>query len=118
MNLQEVLVILAMASTFDARLTAGDDEDKLNRAKAWNAALDRDLTFECGKEYVIGHYSDYKTSIMPADINLRWRQFKRQNKPIEETKKIVRQIEADRSNATGMPDKIREQLNDILQRKP
>jgi hypothetical protein len=118
MTQQEVLIILAMAATFDARLTAGDDTEKLNRSKAWHAALDKDLSFEDAKQFVIAHYADHKTAIMPADINLRWRKNKAQNRPIETTKQLVRQIEADRSRATGMPQRVREQLDELLQRKP
>ena len=117
MELKEVLVILAMASSYDARLTAGDDAEKLNRAKAWQAAIDRDLSYEQCREYVIAHYSDHKTALMPADINLRWRKHKAHNRPIEATKQLTSQIKADRSRATGMPQKVREQLDELLQRK-
>jgi hypothetical protein len=117
MEIREVLVILAMASTYDARLTAGDDSEKLNRGKAWHAALDKDLTYEQCREYVIAHYAEHKTALMPADLNLRWRKHKAHNRPIETTKQLVRQIEADRSRATGMPQRVREQLDELLQRK-
>jgi hypothetical protein len=118
MELKEVLVILAMASTYDARLTAGGDEEKLNRGKAWHAALDKDLSYDQCRQYVIDHYSDYKTALMPADINLRWRKHKTHNRPIETTKQLVKQIEADRSRATGMPQRVREQLDELLKREP
>lgn len=117
MTQQEVLIILAMAATFDARLTAGDDTEKLNRSRAWHAALDKDLSFQDGKQFVIDHYADHKSAIMPADINLRWRKVRAHNKPIEQTKQLVRQLEADRSRATGMPESVRVQLDELLKRK-
>lgn len=69
MTPKDAAVVLALAATFDTRLTPPSPEDAKARALAWAAALDEDMTQDQGRAAVIEHYRDQTRSLLPADVN-------------------------------------------------
>ena len=112
MTVNEVLVLLAMASTYDAKLNAPTDEERLNKARAWAMAIDNDLSFDVAKQIIIDYYSEHKALLMPADINKAWRA----RRAVENSKRRHAELMAElkpSGDKTGMPDELRKLLDEI-----
>jgi len=48
------------------------------RVEAWTAILDPDMTLEFARGLMIKHYANNTKPIMPADFNLPWRNFRKE----------------------------------------
>lgn len=48
------------------------------RVEAWTAILDPDMTLEFARGLMIKHYANNTKPIMPADFNLPWKNFRKE----------------------------------------
>lgn len=72
MNVQEAGIVLAKCAAFDNR------QPSQAAASAWAEALDPNLTLADALRIVRDHYANSREWIMPADINRRSREIRRQ----------------------------------------
>lgn len=68
MNKQQVATILTMAAAVDDRI----DPDN-PRVVMWTECLHPEMDIEWAKKYVVKHYAEAKTILMPADLNQAWK---------------------------------------------
>lgn len=111
MNGQEAARILALASTYDFRLSPPSDSDALVRAEAWALSFACDLPVDFALQAVVDHYAETEKSITPSAINAAWKSHKR--KAGEERVRQEREAEPDQP-AVPMPPEVREQLRKIF----
>lgn len=90
MNNQEVAKVLTIIASVDDRF----DPDTA-RLGAWANILDSDMTYSFAVEAVTKHYANGTKTIMPADLNIPWRNFrdveirKREISLAQETKREI-----------------------------
>ena len=104
----EAARILAVATTFDARLTPPSREDAAARALAWSEALAKNMTVDDAIRAVIRHYASQTTAIMPAHVNAAWRDRCRAEREEKERASITAV-----HVGVPMPPEIRAQLKAI-----
>jgi len=117
MTPSEAAKVLAVAVTFDARLTPPSREDSVARAQAWAMALDQDMTEQEAIRMVVEHYRRSAESIMPAMLNQEHRRTREQNAEREAATRILEQHRKAAEEAVPMPPEIREAINRLLHRK-
>ena len=113
MNAQEAAKVLALASTYDFRLSPPSDTDAIVRAEAWALTFAYDLTPEFALQAVVDHYSQTEKSITPSTINAAWRTHKR--KAGEKRIRQEREAELDQPSVP-MPAEVRARLDEIFAR--
>lgn len=79
MSPQDVAKLLTAIAAVDDRL----DPDEA-RVTAWANILDSDMTYEFAIGLVKKHYGNSTKVMMPADLNLPWRNFRDQQRNIAE----------------------------------
>lgn len=90
MNTQEVAKVLTVIASVDDRF----DPDSA-RLTVWDNILDSDMTYSFAVETVTKHYANGTKTIMPADLNIPWRNFrdveirKREISLAQETKREI-----------------------------
>jgi hypothetical protein len=103
--------LLAIAGTYDTRLTPPSKADAQARAVAWSKALDAPMPVEFAIDAIITHYANETQSIMPAHLNRIWRTHRRADAERAATARII-----DAPEGIPMPAEIRRQLDQILGR--
>lgn len=84
-NRQEVATMLTMIAAVDDRF----DPDQ-PRIAMWTECLDADMDAKFAKEFVVKHYAEQKTVVMPSDVNASWRTFKQR----ERSRRLFDELEA------------------------
>lgn len=100
----EVAQVLALAATYDARLTPPTDADARVRAASWHLALAHDLPVDFAREVVINHYAQTDRTLTASVLNTAWR--------AERGRAEQRRAQMDRRERRGvpMPDEVRERI--------
>jgi hypothetical protein len=109
MNPEECARLLAIAGTYDNRLTPPSKADAQARAVGWSKALDAAMPFEFAVDAIIHHYANQIVGLMPAHLNLEWRQHRK----AEAERNANARILEDRQGIP-MPDYVREEFNRIM----
>jgi hypothetical protein len=101
---QEVAKLLTAIAAVDDRI----DPDSA-RLSAWAFILDKDMTYSFALEQVRKHYAGVTKTMMPADLNLPWRNFR--------AKEIsMREIEYAREQKRELQPKTRELIEQLKSR--
>lgn len=112
MNDHEAAIVLALATTLDARLTPPSKADAEARSKAWAATLHDEMPAAFAVDYVRRHYSTSTDTIMPAHLNEAWKQHRRVLAEQAEREQLTR------GRGVPMPPEIREQLDRLMRKNP
>lgn len=68
MKRSDIAMLLTMVKATDDRMTVDEA-----RIVAWHYTLDQEMPYDFARKCVVDHYSNSRNTIMPADINERWR---------------------------------------------
>jgi len=112
MNPEQAAKVLAIAGTYDQRLTPPSREDAMARALAWSQALRGDMPVDWAQQAVVRHYSDQTTPVMPAHLNTAWRTHRRAE--IERTQQAA--LLATPTGVVPMPAEVKAEWQRIMAR--
>lgn len=99
MTPEQAAGVLAVAATFDPRLTPPSPADATLRAQAWAAALHPQMAPEWAQRAVVGHYAASREAIMPAHLNEAWRA----HRAVERSREQSEQMRLSAAAAVPMP---------------
>ena len=102
MTPEQAAKVLAVAGTFDARLTPPSREDALARAMAWAQALRADMPPDWAQQAVVAHYAEQTIPVMPAHLNVAWKAHRR-----AEADRAATRAALDAAGGVPMPDEVR-----------
>jgi hypothetical protein len=105
MEVNEVARLIAYCYSLDARVGLGDE-----KVVAWSKALNQHMPYDLGIEFATKHYSNSKDVIMPADINLMFRNMKQQPIQVKGQQQIEGWKKATPEQAAYWAAKIRKDL--------
>lgn len=103
MTPEQAAKVLAVAATYDQRLTPPTREDALARSLAWAQALRPDMSPEWAQQAVVAHYAEHTTVLMPAHLNSSWKSYRRAE--IERSQHSA--LMATTAEGVPMPDEVR-----------
>jgi hypothetical protein len=113
----EAAKVLAVAVTFDSRLTPPSREDSIARAQAWSLALDERMTEQEAIRLVIDHYRESSDSLMPASLNKAYWRSREAGKERAITSDALDDHRRAMEVAVPMPPEIKQQIHRLIHRK-
>lgn len=116
MTPEDASKMLAFAATLDPRLRPPSDADALARAQTWTYALDEDMPVGTAIRIVADHYRESTATIMPANINTRWRVLRREQREHERQRALAAQRAREEAEAVPMPPDVAQRLASLTSR--
>lgn len=113
MQNKDLAQLLVRIAVLDARHIIRDEQRFRDKVDAWAEVLDSDMPYEAALKTVHSHYADEATSVMPADLNKKWRSEKKRAKEREQSERLHKQFDEAQANAVPMPDHVRELLRGL-----
>lgn len=110
MSPEDCARLLAIAGTYDNRITPPTRSDAQARSIGWSKALDHDMNLEFAIEAIIDHYANETNSLMPAHINRAWRAHR---KAEAERRHAITAI-PDNPDAIPMPESFKAELHRLM----
>lgn len=117
MNPSEAAKVLAVAVTFDARLTPPSREDSIARAQAWSLALDENMSEADAIRLVIAHYRESSETLMPAMLNASWRRARQVEADREKANRALEEHRHAKAEAVPMPPELKQQIHTLIHRE-
>lgn len=111
MNEQDAARVLALAATFDMRMSPPTEADAAVRAGAWALALVHNMPPEWALQAVIDHYARSDTSVTPSMLNALWREQQRRSSQERERQERYESV----GEGVPMPAEVRAYLRNLQQ---
>lgn len=111
MSPDECARILAIAGTYDSRLTPPSRADAQARSVAWSKALHETMPVDWAADAVVDHYANQTSQLMPAHLNQAWKSSRR---AAAERRAAETALAA--SDGVPMPEHIKAEITRILER--